>query len=766
MESSLLPVVKPRGRSRARKQNSSRISRVFQRAFEVQLRGLSKGKSLIRTFREEEDDGHQEVVVEMAVEEEEPELSSLSLGQQAMKEAFEQAKRKRDPDETSCDSLTHAGVRVAKKTRGAFRSFEDARAYMRTLGLKSEKEWREWRKSGARPHDIPSRPDKTYASSGWTSYGDFLGYAEGPGSRGSFRTFQDARTYVRTLGLKSYREWEAWSKSGARPHDIPSRPDTTYASSGWTLLGDFLGYAEGQGARGSFRAFEDARTYVRTLGLKSQKEWREWRKSGARPHDIPSSPDKTYASSGWISYPDFLGYAEGQGARGSFRAFEDARAYVRTLGLKSQKEWEAWSKSDKRPHDIPSAPNRTYASSGWTSYPDFLGYAEGQGARGSFRSFEDARAYMRTLGLKSEKEWREWRKSGARPHDIPSNPDKTYESSGWTALGDFLGYADGKVAGSFRSFEDARTYARTLGLKSKEEWEAWSSSDARPHDIPSAPNVTYKSSGWTLYGDFLGYAVGNVAGSFRSFADARTYARTLGLKSQKEWEAWSKSGARPHNMPSNPQRTYASSGWTSWGDFLGYAEGQCARGSFRSFEDARVHACTLGLKSQKEWEAWSKSGKRPHDIPSAPNRTYASSGWTSYPDFLGYAEGQCARGSFRSFEDARVHARTLGLKSQKEWRAWSSSGARPHDIPSNPDKTYKSSGWLSYGDFLGFADGKVAGSFRSFADARAYVRTLGLKSQKEWEAWSSSGARPHDIPSNPNVTYKSSGWTSFGDFLG
>ena len=82
MESSLLPVVKPRGRSRARKQNSSRISRVFQRAFEVQLRGL-KGKSLIRNFREEEDDGHQEVVVEMAVEEEEPELSSLSLGQQA-----------------------------------------------------------------------------------------------------------------------------------------------------------------------------------------------------------------------------------------------------------------------------------------------------------------------------------------------------------------------------------------------------------------------------------------------------------------------------------------------------------------------------------------------------------------------------------------------------------------------------------------------------------------------------------------------------------
>ena len=59
-----------------------------------------------------------------------------------------------------------------------------------------------------------------------------------------------------------------------------------------------------------FRSFEDARAYVRTLGLKSNEKWREWSKSGKRPHDIPSHPDVTYASSGWISYPDFLGYAD------------------------------------------------------------------------------------------------------------------------------------------------------------------------------------------------------------------------------------------------------------------------------------------------------------------------------------------------------------------------------------------------------------------------------------------------------------------------
>ena len=156
---------------------------------------------------------------------------------------------------------------------------------------------------------MPSAPERTYASSGWTSYGDFCGYAAG-----SIRSFEDARTYVRTLGLKSRDAWREWSSSGARPHDIPSHPDRTYASSGWTSYGDFLGYAEGPGSRGSFRTFQDARTYVRTLGLKSKEEWNAWSKSGERPHDIPSTPSTTYASSGWISYPDFLGYAEGQEA--------------------------------------------------------------------------------------------------------------------------------------------------------------------------------------------------------------------------------------------------------------------------------------------------------------------------------------------------------------------------------------------------------------------------------------------------------------------
>jgi hypothetical protein len=41
-------------------------------------------------------------------------------------------------------------------------------------------------------------------------------------------TFKAARAIVQKLKLGSVAEWEAWSKSGKRPSNIPSRPAITY----------------------------------------------------------------------------------------------------------------------------------------------------------------------------------------------------------------------------------------------------------------------------------------------------------------------------------------------------------------------------------------------------------------------------------------------------------------------------------------------------------------------------------------------------------
>ena len=120
-------------------------------------------------------------------------------------------------------------------------------------------------------------------------------------------------------------------------------------------------------------------------------------------------------------------------------------------------------------------------------------------------------------------------------------------------------------------FSSCRAFARSLGLKGVKEWEAWCKVPGqRPEDVPSAPHRTYAGFGWKGYGDFLGTgnAKGGNKGDFRSFDEARSFARGLKLSSRKAWQAWRKDH-RPSDIPSDPYATYKEAGWTNWGDFLG-----------------------------------------------------------------------------------------------------------------------------------------------------------------------------------------------------
>ena len=373
-----------------------------------------------------------------------------------------------------------------------------------------------------------------------------------------------------------------------------------------------------------------------------------------------------------------------------------------------------------------------------------------------WRSFEDAREHARSLGFEFEEEGRKWLRSEERPPDIPPNPDQVYKDKGWRGWLDFLGYEP-----VFQlEFEKARNYVWRIGLKSQDEWWEWSKSGERPSVIPSSPDQFYKGGGWLSWGDFLGYRPGYVAGEWRGFEEARAYARDLGLKSQDEWEEWSKSGDRPPDIPSSPDKVYKDEGWNGWSDFLGNRPA----GEWRDFEEARDHVRDLGLKSVKEWKEWCNSGERPPDIPFNPDRDYKGEGWLSWGDFLGYRPA----GEWQDFEKARDRVRSLGLKSRDEWKERSKSGKRPKGIPSDPDRVYKGEGWLSWGDFLGYNKGYeyVAGEWRDFEEARDCVRDLGLKSVKEWQELSKSGDRPEGVPSHPETVYKGEGWKGYVDFLG
>ncbi len=346
---------------------------------------------------------------------------------------------------------------------------------------------------------------------------------------------------------------------------------------------------------------------------------------------------------------------------------------------------------------------------------------------------------------------------------------------------------------SWRPFEEARDFARSLGLKGQAEWNGFSSGQlsnigTRPPDIPAAPHLTYAEQGWLGFGDWLG--TGKIAPfnrRYRDFHEARSFVHTLGLNNRKEWGAYCRGhipgkGQPPPDIPVNPWLTYADKGWAGIGDWLGTGKLATFLREYLSFNEAREFARRLVLQSRREWLDFCAGklpdkGVLPSNIPANPAVKYASQGWKGYGDWLGTGKLRPGLQQYRSFDEARAFAHTLGLKGQTEWfqfckGKFSDKGELPSDIPVTPHRIYAGKGWAGMGDWLGTgAIGTIMRRFRSHEEAREFVHGLGLKGRSEWKMFCKGdlpekGTLPLDIPSNPNRTYADNGWKGWGDWFG
>jgi hypothetical protein len=309
-----------------------------------------------------------------------------------------------------------------------FRDFESAREYVRKLGLSGEHEWREYCKSGNKPDDIPSSPKNNYKND-FKGVGDWLGTGSVASFNRQFLEFSKAREFVQTLGLSSQREWYAYCKSGEKPNNLPSTPQEVYKKQKtWKGWGDFLGTGTVAPQFKQFYPFNEAREFVQTLGIKSVSEWKEYCKSGKKPNNLPSTPQEVYKKQKtWKGWGDFFGTGRIADRDKIFHPFNEAREFVRELNLKSQKEWNEYCKSGEKPKKIPNAPALTYKNKGWTTWGEWFGTGTVATQDRKYRSYKEAREFVRALNLKGTKEWREYCKSGDKPDDIPSNPWDIYK---------------------------------------------------------------------------------------------------------------------------------------------------------------------------------------------------------------------------------------------------------------------------------------------------------------------------------------------------
>ncbi|MCY3973206.1 MAG: DEAD/DEAH box helicase family protein, partial [Candidatus Dadabacteria bacterium] len=392
-----------------------------------------------------------------------------------------------------------------KAAKVNWREFEEAREYVRGLNFKNQGEWYNHTKISVFPEDIPRSPYQVYKDRGWVGWGDWLGTGNIAPSQREYRSFGEAREYARSLNLKNQSGWVRHTRITDFPDDIPVNPDRTYKGKGWISMGDWLGTGMVATQQREYRPFEEARQYVRSLGLKNAKEWFKYTKTSDFPKDIPVAVNRIYKGKGWVSMGDWLGTGTIASHLIQYRSFQEAREYVRSLNLKSSAGWRKYTKTTGFPHDIPTDPAQAYRDKGWVGFGDWLGTGNIAPSQREYCSFGEAREYARSLRLRSFKEWRRHTKTSDFPDYIPVSPHETYKDKGWVSTGDWLG--TGTVANykrEYRSFEEARKYARSLRLKGKAEWDKHTKTSDFPEDITVHPDRSYKGKGWVNWGDYLG----------------------------------------------------------------------------------------------------------------------------------------------------------------------------------------------------------------------------------------------------------------------
>ena len=347
---------------------------------------------------------------------------------------------------------------------------------------------------------------------------------------------------------------------------------------------------------------------------------------------------------------------------------------------------------------------------------------------------------------------------------------------------------------SWRPFEEAREFAKSLWLKNGDAWNKYVRGELKslpllPADIPKAPWDVYLE--YSSMPDWLG--TGNVYKNsfiYREWNKAVTFVRGLGLKSANDWQNYCAGKlthlpTKPIDIPSNPRKVYtqyaklAKKG-QGMGYWLGTKELSPRHKFFWPYRKARKCAHRLNLKSALDWKRWvDKQKKMPLGLPKAPQLLYTP--WPGWGDFLGTGTIAPQKTPKRPFKDARSFVHSLKLKgfsAVESWRNYCLGKTklfppRPLDIPSNPDKRYtKGEGWLDYSDWTGISK-KRNWKCRSFRAAKAYFRKLKINTDDPHLWWrhylersfADMPPRPLDIPKSPRSTYRKD-WKGWPDFLG
>jgi very-short-patch-repair endonuclease len=266
----------------------------------------------------------------------------------------------------------------------------------------------------------------------------------------NYYTYNESKEYLNKFNIKSSFQFYTMVREGSFNNLLNKRPYEYFRvkkRNDWVSWEDFLSFSIDFEKENKYLKFNEAKDYVRKLGINSQKEWILWCKGrDLSVLKIPTNPNVIYKNSGWISFSDWIGNTSYKSVKNiKYLRYLECKDYIKLNfpEIKNRVVWTGFDKS-KLPIFVPKRPDYFYKKSNdWINWESFLDSDISPRSKSKiFLGFSEAKEYITSLNFKDQYDFYKFIEDN-NINFIPKRPDYVYKKD-WIGYIDFLGCESNK----------------------------------------------------------------------------------------------------------------------------------------------------------------------------------------------------------------------------------------------------------------------------------------------------------------------------------
>ena len=326
-----------------------------------------------------------------------------------------------------------------------------------------------------------------------------------------------------------------------------------------------------------------------------------------------------------------------------------------------------------------------------------------------YQTYHDAAKAAQRLGIQSKADYKNHHTVDPK---LPATPASVYEED-FKKNGGWYGFLGKQRACFYRNYQDASCAARTLGIKSRSEYEQLRCSDSK---LPATPHLVYHPD-FQSHGGWYGFLGKQRPDHYTSYQSAATAAQKQGFKNQVDYK---RNHCIDPKLPAEPGQKYQpdfqlNGGWRS---FLGKETPE----KYDSYQEAATAAQRLGIQCCIDYR---KHHRKDPKLPYSPDILYQpvfqdQGGWRTFLN----------TGHYKTYQEAAVAARQLNIQSQSDYKKRYKADPK---LPANPNTMYQSE-FLNKGGWRKFLDTDIE-FYATYQEASAAAIQLKVQTKEEYQKY-------------------------------